>query len=101
MSSSLLLAAAARLMAQQTTFTETSVTYQFIFEDMTVHPAKAAHCQDWTDRIPKEYPFTRLSEGRTFEFEGQIYKVRVLKEGWTYGKKYYCVWFRKIEDFNK
>lgn len=100
MSSSLLLATAA-LISQQTTPVEVPVTYQFIFEDMTVHPALAAHCQDWTDRIPKEYPYTRLSEGRTFEFEGQAYKVRVLKESWAYGKKYYRVWFRKIEDFNK
>jgi len=78
------------------------INYMFIFEDTTKNPWEAEYTQNWTHLFPKEYPYTSLKEGQTFQLNdgihnGETFKVRVVKNSYMMGHgKFYDVWFRKI-----
>lgn len=77
------------------------VDYMFIFEDTTKNPCSVEYTQNWTHLFPKEYPYTSLKEGQTFQLNdglhnGETFKVHVVKDSYMMGhRKSYHVWFRK------
>lgn len=77
------------------------VDYKFIFEDTTKNPCSVEYTQNWTHLFPKEYPYTSLKEGQTFQLNdglhnGETFKVHVVKDSYRMGHgKSYHVWFRK------
>ena len=63
------------------------VDYMFIFEDTTKNPCSVEYTQNWTHLFPKEYPYTSLKEGQTFQLNdglhnGETFKVHVVKDSY-------------------
>jgi len=102
MSSTLLLTSHSLRMNNNCTRTvNNDIDYKFIFEDTTKNPCDAEYTQNWTHLFPKEYPYTSLKEGQTFQLNdglhnAEIFKVHIVKDFYRMGHgKSYHVWFRK------
>lgn len=102
MSSTLLLMSSSLSRTFRSMTEDHPTNYKFVYCDSTKHPWESNSTQDWTHLFPKEYPYTSLREGQTFQLKDglhdkETFKVTTLKEGYRMGQgKYYWVWFIKI-----